>query len=106
MLIQYAFARSIAKQYIRLAYSTTFRVPLKITGRMSELRSERKIHTCSECNKEQPGTRQSRNNAKCCCSCELKSLPTASRNLIFHDTKSRSHESCFTIYCQMKLCKW
>ncbi|XP_076623812.1 apoptosis-inducing factor 3 isoform X3 [Colletes latitarsis] len=37
---------------------------------MSESKSEKKNHICSECNKPKEDIRASRNSSKCCCSCK------------------------------------
>ncbi|XP_043526105.1 apoptosis-inducing factor 3-like isoform X1 [Frieseomelitta varia] len=60
----------VAKRCMKLSFDSVFHTCLKINRRkMSELQ-DRKIHTCSECNKDVEEIRRSYNKAKCCCSCK------------------------------------
>ncbi|XP_053986029.1 apoptosis-inducing factor 3 isoform X1 [Hylaeus volcanicus] len=59
------------KRFTRLACNTLSYARLKIhKAEMTELKSEKKIHICSECNKPKEEIRSSRNSSKCCCSCK------------------------------------
>lgn len=71
------------KHFTRLARNTVSYVHLKTyKTNMSELKSEKKIYICSECNKPKEDIRSSRNNSKCCCSCELMSVHSNSNDII------------------------
>lgn len=62
----------VVRQFTRRAYNAIINIRLKIYGeKMSQLKSEKKIHTCSECNKQKEDIRRKYNSSKCCCSCEL-----------------------------------
>lgn len=82
----------IAKQCTKLSFNSIFHVGGKINnGRMSELQ-KRKIHICSECNKEIEDIRRSYNKAKCCCSCELRTC-----HLHANVSNEKSNESNLSI---------
>lgn len=77
-----------AKRCMKLSFDSVFHTCPKINKRkMSELQ-DRKIHTCSECNKDVEEIRRLYNKAKCCCSCELRAC-----HLHANESNEQSNES-------------